>query len=173
MTTESPRAGDVLAVVVERLENYGAWIAVGEHRGLIRIPEISWRRISHPSEALSVGQVVRVRVLHVDTRDNTFTASLRVLYPEEDPWRDPSVFAVGNEFTGVVVRVLEYGAFVELFEGERGLIRAEAGKLLPEPGQRVRVRVVAVDVESRQVELAWIGNAAPSYNGEESAPLPA
>ena len=173
MSTEAPRAGDVLDVVVEHLAPFGAFVGAGSHRGLINIPEISWRRISHPAEALSVGQTVRVRVLRINHRDNTFRDSLRALHPEENPWRYPSVFAVGNEFTGVVERVLNYGVFVELFEGERGLVRAEPGKPLPVVGQRIRVRVSAVNVEQRRVELAWLGHAAPSYDEGGSAPFPA
>ena len=88
-------AGDVVEVVVTRLEPYGAWVEADGRPGLIRIPEIGWSPISHPRDVLAVGQRVRAVVLQVGGADG-FNGSIRAARPERAARRaDPSAFAVG------------------------------------------------------------------------------
>lgn len=152
------KPGDVIDVVVTQLEPYGAWIRHHDRVGLINIPELTWGWISHPSDVVQVGQQLRVRVLRVT--DKSYSASLRALHPEQNPWRNPPMFIVGAEFIGPVVQVMAYGVFVDLVEGERGLIRLEEGKSLPPLGQRVRARIVEVDAERRRIILSWMENVS-------------
>ena len=151
---EALAAGRTIEAIVTRLEQYGAWIESGGRTGLILIPEISWSRIRHPSEALAVGQSVSVKILHVS--EAQFWASLRAMHPELNPWRDPAVFAVGQVFTGPVVRVLEFGCYVELQPDVWGLLRHDQWRRPVEVGERLSVRVVKVDAEMRKVEVCLI-----------------
>ena len=145
-------AGQIIEAAVTRLEHYGAWIESGGQVGLIVIPDISWSRISHPSDVLTVGQRVTVKVLYVGA-DGKWRASLREVHPELNPWRDPSVFAVGQEFTGPVVLVTDYGCFVELRPEVWGLLRREHWPRTIEVGEQLQVRVVSMNAEDRKVEV--------------------
>ena len=145
--------GDIIEVTVTRLEQYGAWVDCGGRTGLILIPEISWFRISHPADILAIGHRVRAKVLVVSD-DGQFSASIKAVNPELDPWHDPSTFAVGTVLAGRVMLVAEYGCFVELKPEVWGLLRR---KNWPEPmavGDVVRVRVESVDRASRKVEVS-------------------
>jgi ribosomal protein S1 len=152
---EPVAAGNTLEATVTRLENYGAWIESGGRVGLILIPDISWSRIRHPSEALAVGQQVTVKILNV-AKDGKFSASLREIHPELNPWRDPTVFAVGNVFTCPVVLVLEYGCFVELRPDVWGLLKREQWTRSMAVGNRVRVRVESLDADQQKIEVREI-----------------
>jgi len=146
--------GAIVEATVTRLEQYGAWIDSGGRTGLVEIPEVSWSRISHPSDALAIGQRVRVKVLVV-REDGQFSASIRAVHPERDPWHDPTLFAVGTVFVGPVVGVLGYGCFVELRPEVWGLLRRGRWSSLA-VGDRVQVRVESVDVDSRKIEVSPI-----------------
>ena len=145
--------GAVIDAVVTRLEPYGAWIDCAGQTGLVLIPEVSWSRIRHPSDALSVGQRVRVKVLVIRT-DGQFTASIRAVHPEQDPWHDPTLFAAGTECLGTVVRVLEYGCFVELRPEVWGLLRKERWPAPMAVGDEVRVHIERVDAATRKIEVS-------------------
>ncbi|WP_435016470.1 S1 RNA-binding domain-containing protein [Tundrisphaera sp. TA3] len=143
--------GSIIDAVVVQIEPYGAWVDHGGQRGLITIPEVSWSRIRHPGEALSVGQRVRAKVLGVAAGE--FSASIRAAHPELDPWRDPESFGVGATFVGPVVLVTDYGCFVELRPDVRGLLRRER---CPEGvcvGDRLRVAILSVDAVRGMIEL--------------------
>lgn len=147
--------GAIVEAVVTRLEQYGAWLDCAGRSGLVQIPEVSWSRIRHPSDVLSVGQRIRVKVLVVRA-DGKFTASIRAVHPEKDPWYDPAIFAVGAEFVGPVVLVTDYGCFVELRPEVWGLYKKEQWTRPMAVGDRVRVRVEKVDAESRKVEVSLL-----------------
>ncbi len=125
--------GAIVEVVVTRLEAYGAWIDCDGQTGLISISEVSWSRISHPGDVLVVGQHLPVNILVVSTGE-PFSASIRSMHPEDDPWYEPSRFTIGAEFVGRVVRVLEYGCFVELRPEVWGMLRRERWASLPKVG---------------------------------------
>lgn len=144
--------GEVVEAVVTRLEPYGAWIECGGRPGLVTIPEVSWSRIRHPGDVLAVGQAVRVKVLLAPT-DHPFSASVRATRPDLNPWVDPTVFAAGTEFTAPVVRVLEYGCFVELRPDVWGLLKRGDSGNQPAVGEVLRVRVTHSDPTTRKVEV--------------------
>jgi small subunit ribosomal protein S1 len=151
--------GDVVEAVVTRLENYGAWVEADGRPGLVRIPEISWSRISHPADVLAVGQRVRVTVVQVGGRDG-FNGSIKHVHPERDPWFDPAVFAVGTEFDAPVVRVMVYGYFLELRPEVWGLLRRERWVGTLAVGDRLRVRVESSDPRAQKVEVGVVGPPA-------------
>jgi ribosomal protein S1 len=145
-------------VVVTRLEQYGAWIECGGKPGLVTIPEVSWSRIGHPADVLAVGQHLPVKILNVRD-DGQFTASVRAVHPEQDPWYNPAVFAVGSEFVGPVVRVLDYGCFVELRPEVWGLLRRKNWPGPVAAGDQLRVRVESVDAAARKVEVVLVSGS--------------
>ncbi len=126
--------------------------------GLVLIPEISWARIAHPGDVLAVGQTVPVKVLLVQP-GGEFTASVKHVRPERDPWFDPSAFAPGAEFDAPVVRVMSYGDFLELRPEVWGLLKRGHAPRPLAVGDRLRVRVVSSDAVTRRVEV--VPAAAP------------
>ncbi len=108
--------GRIVTVKVTAVETYGLHVTCEGVRGVILIPEISWQRVSHPSQHAQLGDELRCQVIHVAADDRgevRFSGSIRQLHPEANPWRDPDVYAVGQEFDGVVARVTSYGVFVQ------------------------------------------------------------
>jgi small subunit ribosomal protein S1 len=154
----------IVETTVTRLEHYGAWIDCAGRTGLVLIPEISWTRISHPAQALAVDQRVRVKVLNVQS-DGKFTASIRGVHPEQDPWYDPSLFAPGTEFVGRVVLVPAYGAFVELRPEVWGLLRKGKWTRQVAVGDQLRVRIETVDETARKIEVSQLAEDATSAAG--------
>jgi small subunit ribosomal protein S1 len=144
--------GAIVDAVVERIEPYGAWIDCGGRRGLVGIPEVSWSRIRHPGEVVSVGQQVRAKVLAV--AKDQFSASIRGAYPELDPWRDPTEFGEGREFVAPVVLETDYGCFVELRPEVWGLLRREGCPEGVRVGERLRDIVQSTDAVHRKVEVS-------------------
>lgn len=144
-------AGEVVEVTVVRLAHFGAWVDHAGRVGLVNIPEIAWFRIDYPKKVLFVGQRVQVKVLTVTA--DSFRASIRAVHPEADPWFAPERFAVGTEFETAVVRVTEYGCFVELRPEVWGLLRRESVPRAMSVGDVVRVRVVRCDMRMRRVEV--------------------
>ena len=143
--------GLLIDAVVERIEAYGAWINHGGRRGLVAIPDVSWSRIRHPREALSIGQLVRVKVLAVAA--GQFSASIRAAHPELDPWRDPTEFSEGTAFVAPVVLETGYGCFVELRPEVWGLLRRERCPEGVRVGDGLRVVVESTDAVHRRIEV--------------------
>ncbi|MDB5336316.1 MAG: rpsA [Planctomycetaceae bacterium] len=149
--------GMIVDGVVTRLEPYGAWIEVEGRTGLVTIPEVSWSRIRHPGEALSVGQTLQVKILST-FEGRPFGASVRALHPELDPWYDPALFAVGTEFVGTVERKLEYGCIIGITPDVAGLLPRDAGGDSLDSGDQVRVRIEKVELAARKIELSLVTN---------------
>jgi small subunit ribosomal protein S1 len=155
---ESFQVGEIREMVVTRLEPYGAWVECQGKRGLVTIPEISWTRIGHPSDVLHVGSRIWAKIVtRMEGRD--FGASIRQVHPEQDPWYAPSRFPPGSEFDAPVVRVMEYGVFVEIRPEIWGLLPKELLPCAFQVGDRLRVRVEEVDTERRKVGLSLLSPA--------------
>jgi len=149
--------GDVLEVTVTSVQNYGLFVSADEAPGLILIPELSWGRISHPSEIATVGQSLRCKVIHLPPNHPPdkpqFTASIRALTPEKNPWRDPDAYAVGTRFRGPIAMQTSYGYFVDHPNGALVLIHTDdvpAGLTLAD-GQQVTVAITECDIEGQKV----------------------
>jgi len=163
--------GTIVEASVTRLEPYGAWIDCDGRAGLVTIPEVSWSRIGHPGDVLSVGQRVCVEVL-VAAAGLPFSASIRAVHPECDPWHEPALFATGAEFKGPVVQVLRYGCFVELRPEVWGLLRRERWSGPLAVGDRVRVRIENADADARKIEVSLLseGGVAPNQTLRTTGP---
>jgi len=120
-TLKSLKEGEILEGVVKNITDYGVFIDLGGIDGLLHITDISWGRISHPSEKLSVGDRVRIKVLHYDPDTERVSLGLKQITP--DPWEHaPQAYPIGARVKGKVVSVTDYGAFVQLEEGIEGLV---------------------------------------------------
>jgi len=107
--------------VVKNITDFGAFVDLGGIDGLLHITDMSWGRVSHPSELVSIGEKVKVKVLSFDPEKERISLGLKQLTPY--PWEDVDKrYQVGQKLNGKVVSITDYGAFVELEKGIEGLI---------------------------------------------------
>ena len=158
---QSLEEGQVLEGVVKNTTDYGAFVDLGGIDGLLHVTDIAWRRVNHPSEVLSVGQTVKVRVVKVNQETQRISLGMKQL--EDDPWDGiEAKYPVGTKFTGRVTNITDYGAFVELEPGVEGLIHVSEmswtkknvhpGKIVS-TSQEVEVAVLEVDPGKRRISL--------------------
>jgi small subunit ribosomal protein S1 len=153
--------GQILEGVVKNITGYGAFVDLGGADGLLHVTDISWERITHPSEVLHVGQTVQVVV--IDYNDETKRISLGMKQLEKDPWKEvEGRYAYGNKLTGRITKITDYGAFVAIEPGIEGLIHVTemswTKKNLPpiklvSTSQEVEVMVLEVDAAKRRIAL--------------------
>ena len=157
----SLREGQVLTGVVKNITDYGAFVDLGGVDGLLHVTDIAWRRINHPSEALAIGQTVKVQVIRFNPETQRISLGMKQL--EADPWDRVEVkYPIGAKFTGRVTNITDYGAFVELEPGIEGLVHVSEmswtkknvhpGKIVS-TSQQVEVMVLDVDPTKRRISL--------------------
>lgn len=153
--------GDIIEGTVSRIVDFGAFVDLGGVDGLIHISEMSWGRVKKVSDVLNVGDSVKVTVLDVNPEKGKISLSLKDL--NADPWKTAAEkYAVGNVVTGKVVRMVPFGAFVELEEGVDGLVHISqiAYKHVEKPedeltiGQEISAKVTELDVENKKISLS-------------------
>lgn len=153
--------GDVITGHVSQLTNFGAFIDLGGADGLAHISELSWQRVSHPREVLSIGQEVQVMVVEIDRDRERIGLSLRRL--QENPWETiDQRYSLGQLISGPVTNVTPFGAFVQIEEAVEGLIHASELDTDPQvqprdvlqPGQMVTVRVISLDRQRQRMGLS-------------------
>src|SRR5438034_7846091 len=153
--------GQIVEGAISNIVDFGAFVDLDGIDGLIHISELSWSHVNHPSEILSIGQTVPVKVLDID-RDRQ-RISLGLKQTQEDPWqRVVDTYHVGDELEGTVTKVVAFGAFVEILEGVEGLVHiselaqhhVENPREVVEPGQTVQVRILEIDSERRRLSLS-------------------
>ena len=158
---ESLKPGDRIEGEVKRITDFGAFVDVGGIDGLIHISEMSWSRIGHPSEVLETGQKVEVVVLGVEPENERISLSLKKVKPH--PWDNiQERYKVGDIVTGKVVRLVDFGAFVELEPGVEGLVHVsqiahahvEKPQDVLKEGQTVEVKVLDVKSDERRISLS-------------------
>ena len=111
----------MLEGVVKNLTDYGAFVDLGGMDGLVHVTDISWQRIEHPSEILSLGNKIKVKIIKFDEEQQKVSLGLKQLQP--DPWEKLiGKYKEKNKYKGKVTKVTDYGAFVELEPGIEGLI---------------------------------------------------
>lgn len=158
---ENLKAGDRIEGEVKRITDFGAFVDVGGIDGLVHISEMSWSRIDHPSEVLETGQRVEVEVLGVEPENERISLSLKKTKPH--PWDNiQERYKAGDIVTGKVVRLVDFGAFVELEPGVEGLVHVsqiaythvEKPQDVLEEGQMVEVKVLDVKPDERRISLS-------------------
>ena len=113
--------GQEVVGVVKNITDYGAFIELGGIDGLLHITDMAWKRVKHPSELLTVGTEIKVKVLKFDREKQRVSLGMKQL--AEDPWYNVAKrFPVGTRITGKVTNVTDYGCFVEIQEGVEGLV---------------------------------------------------
>jgi len=153
--------GVILEGTVKNITGYGAFVDLGGIDGILHISDMSWGRISHPSEIVQVGDKIKVVVLKFDPEKERISLGMKQLTP--DPWQTVAEkYAMGSRIQGKVISLMDYGAFVELESGIEGLIHisemswtrkiAHPSKLL-QVGQNVEVVVLNVDPGHRRISL--------------------
>lgn len=157
----SIKAGDRIEGEVKRLTDFGAFVDVGGIDGLVHISEMSWNRIGHPSEVLETGQCIEVLVLEVDPENERISLSLKKTKPH--PWENiRERYKEGDIVTGKVVRLVDFGAFVELEPGVEGLVHVSqiAYEHVDKPrdalseGQLAEVKVLDIKPDDRRISLS-------------------
>ncbi len=155
------KEGQVLEGVVKNITDYGAFVDLGGVDGLLHVTDISWKRVNHPTDALSIGQQVNVRVIRFNPETQRISLGMKQL--EADPWEGvASKYPIGARFTGRVTNITDYGAFVELEAGVEGLVHVSEmswtkknvhpGKIVS-TSQEVEVMVLDVDEQKRRISL--------------------
>jgi small subunit ribosomal protein S1 len=153
--------GLVVEGQISNIVDFGAFVDLDGIDGLIHISELSWSHVNHPSELLSIGDTVQVKVLDID-RDRQ-RISLGLKQTQEDPWqRIVDTYNVGDELAGKVTKVVTFGAFVEILDGVEGLVHiselathhVENPREIVAPGDDVRVKILEIDSERRRLSLS-------------------
>ena len=153
--------GQVLQGVVKNITDYGAFVDLGGVDGLLHVTDIAWQRISHPSEALQIGETVEVQVIRFNAETQRISLGMKQLL--SDPWGDvEGKFPIGAKMEGRVTNITDYGAFVELEAGVEGLVHVSEmswtkknvhpGKIVS-TSQQVEVMVLDVDLSKRRISL--------------------
>jgi len=154
--------GEVVEGTISNIVDFGAFVDLDGIDGLIHISELSWGHVNHPSEVLSIGQTVKVKVLDID-RDRQ-RISLGLKQTQEDPWqRVVSTYSVGDVLEGKVTKVVAFGAFVEVMEGVEGLVHiselaqhhVENPREIVNPGDVGRVKILEIDEDRRRLSLSF------------------
>ncbi|MGK7867003.1 30S ribosomal protein S1 [Falsiroseomonas sp. E2-1-a20] len=155
------KEGMVLDGVVKNITDYGAFVDLGGVDGLLHVTDIAWRRINHPSEALTIGQAVKVQVIRFNPETQRISLGMKQLM--SDPWEGVAIkYPVNGKFSGRVTNITDYGAFVELEPGVEGLVHVSEmswtkknvhpGKIVA-TSQEVDVLILDVDGPKRRISL--------------------
>lgn len=153
--------GQILDGVVKNITDYGAFIDLGGVDGLLHVTDIAWKRINHPSEALTIGQPVKVQIIRFNPETQRISLGMKQL--EADPWSGvEQKYPVGAKLKGHVTNITDYGAFIELEQGVEGLVHVSEmswtkknthpGKIIS-TSQEVEVMVLDVDQQKRRISL--------------------
>ena len=153
--------GQVRQGLVKNITDFGAFISLGGVDGLLHITDMSWGRVNHPSEVVSVGQKLDIMILGFDRETSKISLGLKQLQP--NPWDQvEGRYPVGNRIKGKVVSLMPYGAFVELEKGLEGLVHISEFSWTKRPshpsemvqvGQEVECVILSIDRENQKIAL--------------------
>ena len=169
--------GQVLQGIIKNITDYGAFVDLGGVDGLLHVTDISWKRINHPSEALQIGESVKVKVIKFNNETQRISLGIKQL--TEDPWLKVfERFPIGSKMSGIVTNITDYGSFVELEDGIEGLVHVtemswtkknvHPGKIVS-TSEKVEVMVLEIDVQKRRISLGikqCIDNPWEKYKSE-------
>ncbi len=153
--------GQIVEGTISNIVDFGAFVDLDGIDGLIHISELSWSHVNHPSEILSIGDTVSVKVLDIDRQRQRISLGLK--QTQEDPWqRVVDTYNIGDELEGNVTKVVTFGAFVEILDGVEGLVHiselaqhhVDNPREIIQPGDPVRVKILEIDSERRRLSLS-------------------
>ncbi|MBX9575576.1 MAG: 30S ribosomal protein S1 [Caulobacteraceae bacterium] len=153
--------GEVRDGVVKNITDYGAFVDLGGIDGLLHVTDMSWKRVSHPSQVLAVGDTVKVQIVKINPDTQRISLGMKQL--QADPWDGVEAkYPAGAKMTGRITNITDYGAFVELEAGVEGLVHVSEmswtkknvhpGKIVS-TSQEVDVVVLDVDASKRRISL--------------------
>ena len=153
--------GEVREGVVKNITDYGAFVDLGGIDGLLHVTDMSWKRVSHPSQVLAVGDTVQVQIVKINPDTQRISLGMKQL--QSDPWDGVEAkYPPGAKYTGRITNITDYGAFVELEAGVEGLVHVSEmswtkknvhpGKIVS-TSQEVDVVVLDVDASKRRISL--------------------
>ncbi|MCT4604958.1 MAG: bifunctional 4-hydroxy-3-methylbut-2-enyl diphosphate reductase/30S ribosomal protein S1 [Marinisporobacter sp.] len=158
---ESIEKDKIIEGEVRRLADFGAFVDIGGMDGLVHISDLSWGRVNHPKEVVSIGDKIKVVVLDFDKEKNRISLGLKQMQPE--PWQDiEEKYNIGNVVDGKVVKLVDFGAFVELEPGVDGLVHISqiSDRHIAKPseevhiGQKVTVKILDLNKENKRISLS-------------------
>ena len=153
--------GQVIDGTVKNITDYGAFVDLGGIDGLLHVTDIAWRRVNHPTEVLTIGQSVKVKIIKINHETHRISLGMKQLL--DDPWQGiEAKYPINSRYRGRVTNITDYGAFVELEAGIEGLIHVSEmswtkknvhpGKIVA-TSQEVDVQVLEVDSVKRRISL--------------------
>jgi small subunit ribosomal protein S1 len=182
---EKMQEGNVVQGIVKNITDYGAFVDLGGIDGLLYITDLSWKRVKHPSEVLSVGQEIEAKVLKFDQEKHRVSLGLKQL--SNDPWVGiADRFPAGTRLYGKVSNLTDYGAFIELEPGIEGLVHVSEmdwtnknvnPSKVVKLGDEVQIQILEIDPEKRRISLGmkqcqanpWVDFAEKHKKGDRVA----
>ena len=170
---ESIKEGDTVEGTVKNVTDFGAFIDLGGMDGLLHISEMSWGRVENPKKVFKIGDQLKVLIKEIS--GNKIALSLK--FEDENPWKDAAnKYAVGNEVTGKVARMTDFGAFIELETGIDALLHVsqisrehiEKHSDVLKVGEEVTAKVVDFNEEDKKISLSIKAMLAPEPKEEEA-----
>ena len=157
---ERLEVGDNVKGVVKNIADFGAFVDLGGLDGLLHITDMSWGRVSHPSQVVKIDEEIEVRVLNIDKENDKIALGLKQLLP--NPWDSiEDRYPIGQRVMGVVVNIMNYGAFVKLEDGVEGLVHISEmswTRRLGHPSEMVaigdEVEVVVLNINKEKQEIS-------------------
>src|SRR5262249_43041460 len=153
--------GQVVEGKISNIVDFGAFVDLEGIDGLIHISELSWSHVNHPSEVVSIGDTVRVKVLDIDRERQRISLGLK--QTQEDPWqRVLNEYKEGDVVDGKVTKIVAFGAFVQILPGVEGLVHiselaqhhVESPAEVVRPGDELQVKILEVDEARRRLSLS-------------------
>ncbi|MBP7217019.1 MAG: 30S ribosomal protein S1 [Candidatus Omnitrophica bacterium] len=156
------KIGGVFPGLVKAITDFGVFVDLGGIDGLLHITDLSWSKVTHPSEIVAIGDKIEVMILNIDKETGKVSLGLKQRFP--DPWNDIEVkYSVGSKVKGKIVNIVPYGAFVELEKGIEGLIhiseiswskKINNVKDLFAIGDMIEAQVLTIDKDARRISLS-------------------
>ena len=158
------RSGDVICGEVTNITDFGVFVDMGGVEGLIHVSELSWGRVRHPQDVLSLGQQIDAQVLHVTEETERVALSYKRLFP--NPWNIlTDCYTPGDITCATITSIMRFGAFARMKEGVEGLIHISSMdscrnqddiEHLLQPGQEVDVKILHINVNRRRLGLGLL-----------------
>ncbi len=153
--------GQEIEGIVKNITDYGAFVDLGGVDGLLHVTDISWKRINKPSEAINIGDKIKVKIIKISKEDMKISLGMKQLI--DDPWVDSETkYIIGKKYKGVVTNMADYGAFVEVEGGLEGLVHVSEMSWVskiqkPDQyvaiGDEIEVMVLEIDIDKKRLSL--------------------
>lgn len=175
---EAANVGDTFTGKVKSLTSFGAFVDLGGIDGMVHISELSWKRIKHPSEVVSVGDTLEVYIKDLNKEENRI--SLGYKKTEDNPWEIfKANYNVDDVVKATIVSITSFGAFAQIIDGVDGLIhisqiadkKVENVKDILSVGQEVDVKIIDIDTEAKRISISMRALLEDSAEETEEAPV--